>query len=236
MNWAELAQEFPVPKCDSARSVNLDRVLVVLTYLNDTARLVPFVGVKSCLVLYADEVPYRKWWMAFSVLRPGFSCADVASSLALSVSRQVSCGLYFPRIIKMKSRVGRPKTHIAGEIFVSGSGVLRYCSIAICTASVSSSPFGPVLSVMSRFIVFTPISARQLLWGKATDDRRWCTPHLCRKDLVSVEVNSGPPSDASSSGVPYVTKARRKWSMRPVAPPVDCDMIGQFEYLSTVTR
>ena len=39
MNWAELAQEFPVPKCDSARSVNLDRVLVVLTYLNDTARL-----------------------------------------------------------------------------------------------------------------------------------------------------------------------------------------------------
>ena len=44
MNWAELAQEFPVPKCDSARSVNLDRVLVVLTYLNDTARLVPFVG------------------------------------------------------------------------------------------------------------------------------------------------------------------------------------------------
>ena len=78
MNWAELAQEFPVPKCDSARSVNLDRVLVVLTYLNDTARLVPFVGVRSCLVLYADEVPYRKWWKAFSVLRLGFSCADVA--------------------------------------------------------------------------------------------------------------------------------------------------------------
>ena len=86
-----------------------------------------------------------------------------ASSLDFSVSRQDSCGLYFPGIIGMKSRIGRPKTHIAGESFVSGSGVLRYCSIAICTASVSSSPFGPVLSVMSRFIVFTPISARQLL-------------------------------------------------------------------------
>ena len=66
----------------------------------------------------------------------------------------------------MKSRMGRLKTHIAGDSFVSGSGVLRYWSIALCTASVSSSPSGPVLSVMSRFILFTPISARQLLWGK----------------------------------------------------------------------
>ena len=30
-NWAERAHEFPVPKCDSARSVHHDRVLVVLT-------------------------------------------------------------------------------------------------------------------------------------------------------------------------------------------------------------
>ena len=52
--WAELAQEFSVPKCDSARFVNLDRVLVVLTHLNDTARLVPFVGMMSCLILLAD--------------------------------------------------------------------------------------------------------------------------------------------------------------------------------------
>ena len=34
--------------------------------------------------------------------------------------------------------------------------------------------------------------------------------------LVSVEVNSGHPSDASSSGVPYVTNARRKWLTMPV--------------------
>ena len=101
-----------------------------------------------------------------------------ASSLAVSVSRHVTCGLYLPGGIGMKSRMGRPKTHIAGDSFVSGSGVLRYWSIALYTASVSSSPFGPVLSVMSRFIVFTPISAQQLLWGKATDERRWCTPHL----------------------------------------------------------
>ena len=70
----------------------------------------------------------------------------------------------------MKSRIMRPKTHIAGDILVSGSGVLRYCKIARCTASVSRSPFPPVLSVINRFIVLTAISARQLLWGKATDD------------------------------------------------------------------
>ena len=76
--WAELAQELSIPKCYSARSVNLDRVLVVLTYLNDTARLVPLVGMRSCLILHSDEVPFREWWKSFRVLRPCFSCADVA--------------------------------------------------------------------------------------------------------------------------------------------------------------
>ncbi|XP_063051945.1 LIM/homeobox protein Lhx2-like [Engraulis encrasicolus] len=37
-----------------------------------------------------------------------------------------------------------------------------------------------------------PISARQSLWGTVTEERRWCTPHLCRKDLVSADVNAGP--------------------------------------------
>ena len=54
VNWAEFAQEFPVPKCDSARSVNLDCGLVVLSYLNDTTGLVPFVWMRSCLILHAD--------------------------------------------------------------------------------------------------------------------------------------------------------------------------------------
>ena len=78
MNWAELVQEFPVPKCDSARSVNLDRVLVVLTYVNDIARHVPFVGVRSCLILHVGRSDYREWWEVFRVLRPGVRCADVA--------------------------------------------------------------------------------------------------------------------------------------------------------------
>ena len=102
----------------------------------------------------------------------------------------------------MKSRIMRPNTHIAGDIFVSGSGVLRYCKTARCTASVSRSPFPPVLFVIKRFIVLTATSARQLLWGKATEDSLWFTPHVRRNWRVSVDVYSGPPSDASSSGVP----------------------------------
>ena len=62
----------------------------------------------------------------------------------------------------MKSLIGRPKTDMAGDSLVSGSGVLRYCNIATLKASVSSSPVGDVLEVMSRFTVLTPISALQL--------------------------------------------------------------------------
>ncbi len=65
----------------------------------------------------------------------------------------------------MKSLMGLPNTHIAGDNFVSGSGVLRYCSMALWSESVSSSPFGPVLDVMSLFAVLTPISALQFEWG-----------------------------------------------------------------------
>ena len=56
-----------------------------------------------------------------------------------------------------------PNTHIAGESFVSLSGVFLYCRMARWKASVPRSPLGPVLSVIMRLIVFTPTSAIQLL-------------------------------------------------------------------------
>ena len=40
------------------------------------------------------------------------------------------------------------------------------------SASVSRAPVGLVLSRRRRLMVFTPISARQLLWGYATEERR----------------------------------------------------------------
>ena len=48
----------------------------------------------------------------------------------------------------------------------------------------------------------TPISAQQLLCGKATELRRWCTPNWRTKVRVTMATNSGPPSDESSSGMP----------------------------------
>ena len=72
----------------------------------------------------------------------------------------------------MKSLIGLPKTHIAGESYVAGSGVLRYCSIATRNASVLRSPLGEVLDVIRRLTVLTPISALQLEWGNATEDWR----------------------------------------------------------------
>lgn len=72
-------------------------------------------------------------------------------------------GLYFPGCIGMKSLIGRPKRHIAGEKAVSRSGVLRYWSMALWKESVFNDPDALVLLTNSRFTVFTPISALELL-------------------------------------------------------------------------
>jgi hypothetical protein len=45
-------------------------------------------------------------------------------------------------------------------------------------------------------------------------------------------MNSGPPSDASSSGIPIVTNVRRRQVMSPAAPFEDLSTIGQFEYVN----
>ena len=78
VTWVELAQEFPVPKCDSARSVDLDRILVVLTYLNDTARLVPFVGGKVLSDSARGLSPVSRMVGGVSCALPRFHLCDVA--------------------------------------------------------------------------------------------------------------------------------------------------------------
>ena len=49
-------------------------------------------------------------------------------------------------------------------------------------------------------------------------------------------MNSGPPSVAHSSGMPYVAKVRLKHSIKPAEPSRALSIIGQLEYLSTATR
>ena len=89
----------------------------------------------------------------------------------------------------MKSFMGLPKTHSAGDSCVFGSGMFRYWRTACCRELVSRLPLRVVLSVMIFLTDFTPISALQFEWGKATDDSWWWTPHSFRKWHVAVAVN-----------------------------------------------
>ena len=109
--------------------------------------------------------------------------------------------MYRPGRMGMKSLIGRPNTHWAGDNFVSGSGVLRYWRMARCSALVLKLPVGLVLLVISRLTVLTPTSALQFECGNATDNKRWCTPQSSRNWHVTAAVNSGPPSIAHSSGI-----------------------------------
>ena len=69
-------------------------------------------------------------------------------------------------------------------------------------ASVFRDPLGPVLPASIRLTVFTPTSALQLLCGFATPLKRCSTPQLRRNVSVGPALNSGPPSDDSSSALP----------------------------------
>ena len=113
----------------------------------------------------------------------------------------------------MRSLTGLPNTHMAGDIFVVGSGVFRhrcipgsdspiYWRIAAWNASMLMAPSFPTMPVINLLTALTPTSALQLLCGNATELRRWCTPHWRRNSLVAWDTNSGPPSDVSSSGMP----------------------------------
>ena len=87
-------------------------------------------------------------------------------------------------------------------------GLFLYFSMARWNASASRLPQGPVLFINMRFTVFTPTSTRQLLWGKATMDRRWLNPKSFRNWRVTLAVNSGPLTVLSSSQMLQVTYIR----------------------------
>ena len=65
--------------------------------------------------------------------------------------------------------MGRPNRHDAGDCLVEGSGVFLYWRMACWKALMFRSPYVPTLPEMSRLVVFTAISARQLPCGKATE-------------------------------------------------------------------
>ena len=159
-----------------------------------------------------------------------------ASSVAARVSLQVGWGMLRPGSMSMKSLIGKPNTHWAGDSFVTGSGVFQYWSMARCRALVFRLLCGSVLLVMSRWQFLMPISALQFECGCGTDDRWWCTPQSFRKRHVTDAVNLGQPSVAHSSRMPNVPNMRCKQSIRPLDSACACSMMGQFQYLSSATR
>ena len=143
MNWAELAHEFPVLKCDFARFVNLGRVLVVLTYLKDTARLVPFVGGEVLSDSTRGLSPLPRVLGGVSCTLPKFQLC--ARGVCAMIPPCFQCITPSP----MRSEFpGDNRDEIAcraaedihcGNIFVSGSGVLRYCTILYCSIAYLNS-------------------------------------------------------------------------------------------------
>ena len=63
----------------------------------------------------------------------------------------------------IRSHVGLPKMNMAGETLVSRSGVFLCWRMAHWSVSALISPWGSTLLVMSLLMVFTRISALQLL-------------------------------------------------------------------------
>lgn len=68
-----------------------------------------------------------------------------AVSLVSRFYLQVAWGLNFPGRMGMRSLTGLPKTHMAGDSFVVGSGVFLYCRTARWNASELRSPLAVTL-------------------------------------------------------------------------------------------
>ena len=117
---------------------------------------------------------------------------------------------------------------MTGKILVAGSGVFLYWRMASWNASMLIAPSFLTLPVINLLMILTPISALQLLWGNATELRRWCIPQLCRNCLVVWATNLGPPSDESSSGMPKVAKVCLRTLISPCAPSLALSTIGQL--------
>ena len=127
-------EELSVAKGDTTRTIHSHNVLVELSDLKDHACLIPFSRVGSSLVLDPYSVADSQWWEDAGVFGQPLSSAHMSVPQCflrdMRVSRQVVLGWYLPGGIGMKSRMGRPKMHMAGEWWVSRSGVFLYCNMA----------------------------------------------------------------------------------------------------------
>ncbi len=92
----------------------------------------------------------------------------MASAFFLWVRRFESLedGVILEGRLGSRSLVGRPKRHMAGDICVSGLGLFLYCRRALWKDDCRDPPG----QAMSLFMVFTPVSALLLAWGKYAEE------------------------------------------------------------------
>ena len=87
-----------------------------------------------------------------------------------------------------------------GLSLMYGSGVFLYYNNAFATWSESIPPWCDT-SLIILLTVFTPKSALFFDCGYSADDSVCVTPHFVRKFWNAVDINCGPPSELSSSGI-----------------------------------
>ena len=63
-HWDVLPEKFLIPEGHSSCAIHSDHVLVELADLNNGARLVPFFGLRACLVLDSHAVTDEQSWRA----------------------------------------------------------------------------------------------------------------------------------------------------------------------------
>ena len=111
-----LPEELPIPEGHSSCAIHSDHVLVELADLDDGARLVPFFGLRACLVLDSHSVTDDQSWQAFRVLGPVLGSTHMSVSqcffsggegLSPGIVRLVSAGQYGDEIFDRSSEYAR---------------------------------------------------------------------------------------------------------------------------------
>ena len=127
------------------------------------------------------------------------------------------CGLYSPGRMCIKSLIGLRDT----------LQERASCLDLVCCSIEEWSQTNNICNRTFRRLLLCSYHAEML--RRKDDDVH---PRRFGRNASHWEVNSVPPSDASSSGMPYAANVRRKLTIRPLAPPTVFSMISQLEYMS----
>ena len=157
--WNVLLQEFPVAKSHFAWAVYCIRTTYWSYWWTSTttlvlSHLVGWLPVWFCMRTWCPTLRRGSFLVCSFQCSASFMCLFLCtSSWAASVSCQVGCGLYLPGRIGIKSLMGQPITHWAGDSLVLGSGVLRYCRIAHWSESVFKLPYAYASQSLALFLL-----------------------------------------------------------------------------------